>query len=215
MAETDTGDIEDGVGRAARQHADPDPDLTNTRHPVILPDYCGRVAREVRLRDGSLALTWMLLPEDRRGLAQGYSALSPESRYRRFLTGMPELTESMLTRLVDEVDGVNHVALVLVVLDDDLDAHGAAVGRMIRLSDDPEAADVAVTVAEEFRGRGAASVLLRELVAKRPVGVKRIVTQIAAENAPSLAMLQRLGPTTVVADGADCFEVTVELPAPE
>ena len=157
-------------------------------------------------------MIWVLLPEDRRGLARGYSLLSPQSQYDRFLSGAPELTEKMLTRLVDGVDGVHHVALVLVSLDRDCDVPAIAVGRIIRYPDDPTTADVAVTVAEQFRGRGAASSLLEELVVRRPEGVQRIVTQVAARNAASLAMLERLGPTVVVPGDDDIVEVIVELP---
>jgi hypothetical protein len=51
-------------------------------------------------------------------LAQGYDRLSTESQFHRFLTGTPHLSEALLDRLVDGVDGVDHVALVLFLLDD-------------------------------------------------------------------------------------------------
>ena len=172
------------------------------------------MAVEVRLRDGTPAVTWSLLPEDREALALAYEDLSPESKFHRFLTGVPHLSDEMLTRLVDDVDGVNHVALVLVLLDDENAGEPAAVGHMVRYSDDPTAADVAVTVAEEFRNRGAASALLAELVAERPKGVERLRTVLAADNRASLAMLQRLGPTTVKASD-DVLDVEVTLPAPD
>jgi acetyltransferase len=168
------------------------------------------VATEVRLRDGSLALTWALLPGDRQQLARAYDRLSPESKYHRFLTGVPHLTESMLDRLVDGVDGVNHVARVLFLLDENGVGRPAGVGRLIRYPDDPSAADVAVTVAEEFRRRGVASALLSELVTERPEGVERIRTAVAADNPAALAMLQRLGGTTVTPWG-DCLDVEVAL----
>jgi RimJ/RimL family protein N-acetyltransferase len=169
------------------------------------------VAREVRLRDGSSAFIWSLLAEDREALARGYSELSAESRYQRFLSGVPELTESMLHRLVDTVDGIDHVALVLVVFDDEFAGSGAGVARMIRYGDDPTAADVAVTVTEAYRGRGVASALLAELLDQRPMGIERIVTHVATDNAASLAMLQRLGRTVVAPAGHHVSEVTVEL----
>jgi RimJ/RimL family protein N-acetyltransferase len=171
------------------------------------------MATEVRLRDGTLGLTWGLLPEDRAALAQGYDRLSTESRFHRFLTGTPHLSEALLDRLVDGVDGVDHVALVLFLLDDQGVGTPAGVARMIRYPDDPSTADVAVTVAEAFRGRGAATGLLSELLAERPKGVERLKTTLAADNPASLAMLRRLGPTTVTASGND-LEVVVLLPHP-
>ncbi|QNN54239.1 GNAT family N-acetyltransferase [Nocardioides mesophilus] len=171
------------------------------------------MATETRLRDGTPALTWALLPGDRDRIAAGYENLDPESRFHRFLAAVPHLTEAMLQNLVDDVDGVDHVALVRFVFDEPDVGLPAGVARMIRYDDDPTTADVAVTVAEEFRGRGVATALLEELLLERPRGVTRLLTRVAADNPASLAMLRRLGPTTVTpVDEGAVLSVTVELP---
>jgi ribosomal protein S18 acetylase RimI-like enzyme len=171
------------------------------------------VATEVRLPDGTRALTWGLLPDDRLALAEGYERLDAESKYHRFLSVVPHLDEEMLVRLVDEVDGVDHIALVLFVFDQEDVGEPAGVARMVRYPDDPTAADVAVTVLPSYRGRGVATTLLAQLVRERPVGVRRVVTEVAADNDPSLRMLQRLGPTTVTPDSDHVtLHVVVELP---
>lgn len=172
------------------------------------------MATELRLRDGSLAMTWALLPTDREGVRAEYEHLSPESQRHRFLTPVPHLSDTLLDRLVDDVDGVDHVALVLFVIDGDHVGHPAGLARIIRYSDDPTAADVAVTVTDAYQGRGVASALLAELLRQRPDGVERLVTEVAANNPASLAMLRRLGPTTVTRDGGNLLRVTVELPPP-
>lgn len=173
------------------------------------------MATELRLRDGSLGVTWALLPTDREGLRAEYELLSPETQRHRFLTPVPHLSDALLDRLVDDVDGVDHVALVLFVIDDEHVGHPAGLARMIRYPDDPTAADVAVTVADAFQRRGVASALLAELLRQRPVGVERLVTEVAADNPASLAMLRRLGPSTVTRDGGNLLRVSVELPPPE
>ncbi len=76
----------------------------------------------------------------------------------------------MLDHLVDEVDGVDHVALALVAVDRDGVGVPAGVARMIRYRDRPTAADVAVTVFDEWQGRGVATALLDELLRQRPAG---------------------------------------------
>ncbi|HLN78458.1 MAG TPA: GNAT family N-acetyltransferase [Nocardioidaceae bacterium] len=171
------------------------------------------MATEVQLRDGTRAFTWRLLPGDREAIREGYELLSPDAQFHRFLAPVPHLTDAMLDRLVDDVDGVEHVALVLFVMEADVGIP-AGVGRIIRYSEDPKAADVAVTVLEEFQGRGVASALLQELLRERPVGVERIVTEVAADNPASLAMLRRLGATTVTTNGGNMLHVIVELAAP-
>jgi RimJ/RimL family protein N-acetyltransferase len=167
---------------------------------------------EVQLRDGTHAFILPVRPQDRDAIRQGYEGLSLESRNRRFLSSVPHLTEGMLDHLVDEVDGIDHVALALVVLDGDNVGTPVGVARMIRYADRPTEADLAVTVLDDWQGHGVASALLAELVQERPVGVSRIVTAVAADNEPSLAMLRRLGETTTAPAGIGRLDVAVELP---
>lgn len=167
---------------------------------------------EARLKDGTSAQIWPLLPSDRELVRDGYEHLSAESRRHRFLASVPHLTDTLLEHLVDEVDGVDHVALALVVVDEEHVGVGVGVGRIIRYDDDPTAADLAVTVEDAWQGRGVATALLDELVRERPLGVTRIVTVVASDNDASLAMLRRLGPTTVTPAGVNRLDVVVELP---
>lgn len=171
------------------------------------------MATEVRLRDGTRALTWSLLPEDRRALEETYRRLSERTRYHRFLASFPHLTGPLLERLVDEVDGVDHVALVLFVMDEH-DGTLAGVARAIRYPGRPEVADVAVTVLDEWQGRGVASALLEQLMRERPRGVTALETTVAAGNPAALAMLRRLGPTTVTDADGSSLDVRVDLPGP-
>lgn len=166
---------------------------------------------EARLSDGTLALIWELLPSDREALREGYEHLSEEARFHRFLAAVPHLTDAMLDHLVDEVDGVNHVALALVVITEDGEGIPAGVARMIRYEARPTAADVAVTVLDEWQGRGVATALLAELLRRRPAGVTQLVTAVAADNTASLAMLRRLGPTTATPAGPNRYDVVVDL----
>jgi len=170
---------------------------------------------EAVLKDGTRALIWELLPTDREALREGYEHLSEETRFHRFLAAVPHLTDTMLDHLVDDVDGVHHVALVLLALDEDGNGIPAGVARMIRYADDRAAADLAVTVVDEWQGNGVATALLDELLRRRPDGVTRVVTTVTADNAASLAMLRRLGPTVATPAGPNRLDVVVELPPAE
>ncbi len=167
---------------------------------------------EARLSDGTRALIWPLLPSDREEVRERYESLSAETREHRFLASVPHLTDAMLDHLVDEVDGIDHVALALVVIGDDNVGRSVGVARMIRYRDEPEAADVAVTVDDAWQGRGVATALLAELLRVRPAGVVRVVTTVAADNEASLAMLRRLGRNTVTPAGNNRLDVVVDLP---
>lgn len=168
---------------------------------------------EACLADGTFALVWPLHPEDREALREGYEQLSADTRYHRFLATVPHLDDDLLDRLVDDVDGVDHVALALVVVDEDHVGVPVGVARVIRYAQDPSAADVAVTVLDEWQGRGVASALLAELMRQRPAGLRRLVTTIASDNTASLSMLRRLGPTTTTPAGINRLDVVVDLTA--
>lgn len=168
---------------------------------------------QVTLRDGTDAWVVDLKPSDRDNLADAFEELSPESRRQRFLTPMSHLTDTMLDHLVDEVDGVDHVALVLSAETAPGTYDPIAIGRMVRYDEEPDAADIAVTVKDAWQGRGVASALLRVLVANRPAGVTRVITEVANDNRASLAMLRRLGPLASESNGQGAYDVTIELDA--
>lgn len=166
----------------------------------------------VRLRDGTRAVIRPFRPVPREAIEAAYDGLSEESRFHRFLSNVPHLTDAMLHHLVDEVDGVDHIALFLVLEPDEGPDSIIGVARVIRYQDDPTSADVAVTIRDEWHGRGAATVLLSALMRQRPLGVSRIVTMVSAENAAALAMLQRLGDCRATPTGHGTVQVVVDLP---
>lgn len=167
----------------------------------------------VRLRDGTKAVIRPFRPVPRAAIEKAYDELSAESRFHRFLSAAPHLTDSMLHHLVDDIDGVDHIAVLLVLEPDEGPESIIGVARAIRYQDEPTSADVAVTVRDEWHGRGAATSLLAALMRQRPAGVTRIVTVVAVDNAAALAMLQRLGPCRATPTGHGVLEVVVDLPA--
>jgi GNAT superfamily N-acetyltransferase len=166
---------------------------------------------QVRLRDGTDAFVLPLQRTDRAALVAEFETLAPESRRRRFLAPVMHLSDTMLEHLVDDVDGIDHVALVLCVETSPDVYDPVALARMVRYEDAPDAADLAVTVKDDWQGRGVATVLLEVLMRRRPVGVERIVTDVLRSNAASLSMLHRLGHTTVEDLGYGVYGVVVEL----
>jgi RimJ/RimL family protein N-acetyltransferase len=147
-------------------------------------------AQVVRLRSGDLVRLRPVRPEDRQALARAYTNLGEQSRYRRFFTAMPELSEQTLRAAV-EVDHVNHEALVALPL---LSREIVGECRYIRLSDRPDTADLAVTVVDAWQGRGLGSVLLARLSARAlKAGIVYFSAEVLAENRSMLTLLPRLG----------------------
>jgi hypothetical protein len=117
----------------------------------------------------------------------------------------------MLDHLVDDVDGVDHIALVLCAETSPDVYDPVALARMVRYADVTDAADLAVTVKDEWQGRGVATVLLEVLMRRRPAGVDRIVTEVLQANPASLGMLRRLGAVSLEDEGNGVYGVVVEL----
>ena len=123
---------------------------------------------QVTLRDGTDAFVVPLERTDRAALVAEFETLSPESQRRRFLAPVRHLSDAMLDHLVDDVDGVDHIALVLCVETSPDVYDPVALARMVRYADVTDAADLAVTVKDEWQGRGVATVLLEVLMRRRP-----------------------------------------------
>jgi RimJ/RimL family protein N-acetyltransferase len=144
----------------------------------------------IRLRDGTLLLVRHIRPTDKAIIAKGWELLSETSQRRRFLAPKPYLTASDL-RYLTEVDGQNHVALIALRADDW--NRLVAVGRFVRLPDDPETAEVAVTVGDPMQGRGAGRQLGLLLAdAARERGIKRFSASILSDNEPALRLMRTM-----------------------
>jgi len=97
-------------------------------------------------------------PDDKPRLQEGLTKLSPASRYLRFFSPIDHFTDRQL-RYLTEIDYENHFAWV-AICPDAVDSPGVGVARWIRLHDDPTIAEGAVTVIDEFQGKGIGKTLL-------------------------------------------------------
>ena len=129
--------------------------------------------------------------DDKRMLAEGLRRLSPESVQRRFLTPKRSFSRAEL-RYLTEVDGRDHVALVVENPVEPV-RRLIAVGRFVRLHDDPEAAEVAITVADDFQGRGLGSTLGEHLAhSARNRGIRRFTATMSSQNVPAHRLMAKL-----------------------
>ena len=168
---------------------------------------------EFLLDDGTPALIWPLLTTDAGTLRDLFRRLSPESRQHRFLQVLDELDAPMIRRLAGSVDGVRHIALLLVVLPPGGKEEPVGVARLVQDPDDAATADVAVTVVDDWQRRGAGTALVSALLQRRPAAVTRLRTLVAADNRASLALLARAGRVSSGLPEQGVVDVMVELPA--
>jgi len=119
-------------------------------------------------------------PSDRAALAEAHGRLSDETVRRRYLTPKPRLSERDLSYLT-EVDGVDHVAYV--ALRGDAPKELIAVARMVRSATYPQAAEIAVTVCDDWQRRGIGTMLGDHLaMAARDRGIRYLTATMAADN---------------------------------
>jgi RimJ/RimL family protein N-acetyltransferase len=142
------------------------------------------------LRDGRRVEIRALRPEDRGGFAEAAGRSSPESLRRRFFAPRHGFTEQEIAFFVD-VDFVTHVALVAVA-----DEGGQSViiggGRYIVLESGQ--AEVALTVSDQYQGRGLGGQLLRHLTAiAHESGTKDLIAEVLPENIPMLTVFKKSG----------------------
>jgi len=143
--------------------------------------------KRIFLRDGSQVLIRPVAQGDAALLAEGFSRLSVESRWLRFLTGKPELSQAEL-RYFTEIDHHDHEAIAAL---DYLDGRALGIARYIRHREDPEAAELAITVIDDWQGRGLGTELLTDLTDRaRHEGIRRFTALIAADNEAALGLLE-------------------------
>jgi len=154
-----------------------------------------------------------IAPEDRPLVAASFERLGKESRYRRFFTTKNELSATELDYLVD-VDHHDHEAIVAI---DPSSGEGLGVARYVRSGEDPELAEVAVTVADDWQGRGLGRGLGRALLDRftyraRREGVRRFSALVQSDNWRSLGLVAGAGESQRWSDTGEVELVMIELP---
>src|SRR3954447_14360413 len=130
---------------------------------------------DVVLRDGKTAHIRPIRSDDAELLVDFYGRVSERSKYYRFFSPMPNLSDRDVQRFT-QVDHDQRVAFVLT-----LQGQMIAVGRYDVV--EPGEAEVAFLVEDQHQGRGIAQILLEHLAqAARERGVERFVAEVLPDN---------------------------------
>ena len=161
------------------------------------------------LQDGTAVTIRPIVASDRDLLVAGFERLSPESRYRRFFSPLNRLSDSML-RYLTEVDYVDHFAWVAETQVDG-ERRGIGVARYVRTG--PESAEAAVTVADDFNGRGLGTLLFEALVLQAlESGIRCFEGEVLADNGSMRGVLGATGAHVERPSQGIC-RWTIDLPA--
>ncbi|WP_345464513.1 GNAT family N-acetyltransferase [Nocardioides marinquilinus] len=160
---------------------------------------------DVLLRDGRTAHIRPIRAEDADLLVEFYARVSDRSKYYRFFSPMPTLSERDVTRFT-QVDHDQRVALVLL-----LRGRMIAVGRFDVVG--PGEAEVAFLVEDRHHGRGIAQLLLEHLAqAARERGIERFTAEVLPDNSRMINTFRDAGYRVVSGyeDGVLSLEFSID-----
>jgi RimJ/RimL family protein N-acetyltransferase len=141
-------------------------------------------------------------------LRDGFARLSADSRRLRFFVSKKRLTSDELQYLTN-VDHHDHEALVAVRR---FGGEGLGVARYIRDPKDRDAADVAVTVVDEWQGRGLGTMLAGRLATRaRCAGLHRFTATVLEENDGARRLLPKVGAVRLVGRDRDVLDYEIAL----
>lgn len=145
---------------------------------------------DVVLNDGSIATLRAIRPEDRQGIIDFYTRVSPKSKYLRFFGTHPTLTDEDLEQWIN-IDHHDRVTLVLV---DREEIVATARYEIVPSLLPARVADVSFLVQDDHHGLGAANILLEHLAhIGRECEVERFFAETLTENRAMVQVFVRAG----------------------
>jgi GNAT superfamily N-acetyltransferase len=131
-----------------------------------------------------------LEPGDRMDLVAGFHHLSEESRYRRFLSAKPRLSNAEIRHLFE----TEELALVLVWQRTSCKDIVLGMAHAYRLPGDPSTAEYCIAVTDEIHGKGAGRMLTHALAREAKArGIQRFTATMLATNAAPARLLAGVG----------------------
>jgi GNAT superfamily N-acetyltransferase len=161
------------------------------------------------LRDGRRLVVRAFKPEDRTDFLAAAERTGPLTRYRRFFALKPKFSEREMNFFLN-VDLDKHVALIAL-----MDEAGrqiiVAAGRYIVIQ--PQKAEVAFTVIDQYQRQGIAPILLRHLIGiARSAGLNTLIAEVLSENMQMLKVFEKSGlPVQTSRDHPEVVHVTMQL----
>jgi succinyl-CoA synthetase alpha subunit/RimJ/RimL family protein N-acetyltransferase len=161
---------------------------------------------DVVLSDGSIVHLRPIEPSDADALVRFHEGLSERSVYLRFFNLHRHLSESEVRRFTC-VDGSDRAALIATHRDEMV-----AVARYDRDKENPEQAEAAFVVGDEYQGRGLGTLLLEHLAAyARRQGIRRFLADTLPENLAMQRLFRDAGFDEVATFGDGVVKVRLEL----
>ncbi len=164
---------------------------------------------EVVLRNGVAVAVRPLIAGDEAAIGNWFAGLGAETRYARFFMPLERLDRRTTSQL-SRVDHLNHEAICAI----SPDGNTIGIARYIRRGHS-RCAEVAVAVADDWRGQGVAGLLLRRVAARaREEDIDCFTATCLAWNHTVIRLLSRLGATSIGPAIAGVVDLRIDLRKP-
>ena len=141
--------------------------------------------------DGRTVTIRTMQPEDQEHERRFHASLSRQSRYYRFHAAMKELSADMLEHFT-HIDYPLEMALVAMIDDADEEVQ-IGVARYTRL-ENPETAEFAIVVTDDWQGKGIGTRLLLDLRSCAiAAGINTLKASVLSENRRMYTFCRKLG----------------------
>jgi acetyltransferase len=155
---------------------------------LAITPYPTELSEHWTTRDGERLVIRPIRPEDADQHGAFFRRLSPQDIRYRFFTAMRELSPEQMARLT-QIDYDREMAFLAV-----REANGETVGVARLVGEDEASGEFAIIVQADMKGRGVANHLMQRLIDwARGRGLREMVGQVLADNAPMLAFVRHLG----------------------
>ena len=155
-------------------------------------EYPGQYEKTIVLADGEQIFLRPIKPTDDDLMLELFNSFSKETIHLRFFSFMKSIPQDQLEKFT-HIDYEKQMAIVALV-DEGSEERIIAVGRYNVLPSDPDEAEFAIVVQDDYQGRGIGAEILRHLVhIARLQGVRVIVGYILYDNSHMRALLRKSG----------------------
>ena len=151
------------------------------------------LSRRLRVRDNREVTLRTVAATDGDEIIQAFERLSSDARYNRFMQHKKQLMPDALEKGLNPQPGRGFALLATIPAADGIDIVG---GAQYVIADDTRATtcEFAITVAEDWRGTGLATELMKTLLRRAPDdGYTTMEGSVIAANMPMLALARKLG----------------------
>lgn len=160
------------------------------------------------LNDGTPVVIRPIEPDDAAALVLSHDLLSDEARRLRFFRPHPKLSDEE-ARFFTTVDHFDREAFIVL-----LGTRIIAVGRYDRV--EPDAAEVAFVVGDDWQSNGIATLLLNRLAERAlEVGITRFIADTFGDNNAMLAVFRHWAPDRKVTIDSGFLHVEMLIPNDE